>query len=78
MLICMNVTVRNLNENVFRKFKGRAAERGLKMGEAVTLAMRLFIDNGSRKPGKNEGTIRLSELTRGSSEEEIDSLLYGK
>lgn len=79
MLICMNITVRDLNEEVFRRFKGKAAERGLKMGAAVTRAMQLFIAQEARKPGRKAGTIRLSDLTKGdSTSEEIDSLLYGK
>lgn len=80
MLICMNITVRDLNEAVFRKFKGKAAERGMKMGAAVTRAMQLFIAQEAQKQVRKAGTIRLSDLTKGSdsTSEEIDSLLYGK
>ena len=52
MLICMNITVRDLNEEVFRRFKGKAAERGMRMGVAVTRAMQLFI---ARKPKGPKG-----------------------
>lgn len=80
MLIYMNITVRDLNESVFRKFKGKAAERGLKMGAAVTQAMQLFIAQEARKPIRRGDTIRLSDLTKGKdpTSDEIDSLLYGK
>ncbi len=79
-MIYMNITVRDLNEAVFRKFKGKAAERGLRMGAAVTQAMQLFIAHEARKPLKRGDTIRLSDLTKGrdSTSDEIDSLLYGK
>jgi plasmid stability protein len=76
----MNITVRDLNEEVFRRFKGKAAERGMKMGAAVTQAMRLFIAQEAQRNTRKAGTIRLSDLTKGrdSTSEEIDSLLYGK
>jgi len=79
MLICMNITVRDLNEEVFRKFKGKAAERGMKMGTAVTRAMQLFIEKDPARPAKKTGPKPLNwgkgaDLTS----EEVDSLLYGK
>ena len=78
LLIYMNVTVRDLDEKVFRRFKGKAAERGMKMGEAVTRAMQLYIGMDAKRQAKKGDTIRLSELTKGESEAEIDALLYDK
>lgn len=71
----MNVTVRNLDETVFRRFKGKAAERGMKMGTAMSHAMRLFIENGttSQKRAPKKQT-----WGRDSTNKEIDSLLYGE
>jgi hypothetical protein len=76
----MNITVRGLNDEVFRKFKGKAAERGMKMGVAVTVAMRLFIAQEAKKSARKGGTIRLSDLTKGrdATSEEVEALLYGK
>lgn len=74
----MNVTIRDLDDAVFRRFKGKAAERGMKMGEAVTRAMQLYIGMDTKRSAKKGGTIRLSELTKGEADEEIDSLLYDK
>jgi hypothetical protein len=74
----MNITVRDLDGDVFRRFKGKAAERGMKMGTAVTQAMQLFIAQGAKRAAKRGGTIRLSELANGEADEEIESLLYGK
>ena len=79
MLIRMNITVRDLNEEIFRKFKGKAAERGMKMGTAVAHAMKLFIENEVAvqvkkpmpKPARWSGA-------RDSTSKEIDSLLYGE
>lgn len=74
----MDVTIRDVDEAVFRRFKGKAAERGIRMGEAATRAMQLFIVKDAKRPAGRGDTIRLSELTKRESDEEIDSLLYGK
>ena len=80
MLICMNITVRDLDEGVFRKFKGRAAERGMRMGVAVTQAMQLFIEKDADRQAKKPGSTKPSDWRKGtdSTSKEIDSLLYGK
>ena len=79
MLICMNITVRDLNDEVFRRFKGRAAERGMKMGAAVTQAMQLFIARDAQK-SKRQALKRLQERGKptDATSKEIESLLYGE
>lgn len=79
MLIGMNITVRDLNDEVFRRFKGRAAERGMKMGEAVTQAMQLFIARDAQK-SKRQALKRLQERGKptDATSKEIESLLYGE
>ncbi|MDE1865640.1 MAG: hypothetical protein KGH94_03335 [Candidatus Micrarchaeota archaeon] len=72
----MNITVRDLNEEVFRKFKGKAAERGMKMGVAVAHAMRLFLENEVMESKKQ--IPKQSKWSRDSTSKEIDSLLYGE
>ena len=76
----MNITIRGLDEAVFRRFKAKAVEEGLKIGEAVTQAMKLWIRERSIKPKGSlldikpfnwgEGTERVSI--------EIDQILYGE
>ena len=39
----MGVTIKELDENVFRNFKAEAIRRGLKIGEATAEAFRLWI-----------------------------------
>jgi hypothetical protein len=74
----MNITVRDLNEEVFRKFKGKAAERGMKMGAAVTRAMQLFIEKEVERATK-KGQAKPSGWGKADpTSKEIDSLLYGK
>jgi hypothetical protein len=72
----MNITVRDLDEAVFRKFKGKAAERGMKMGVAVSHAMRLFIEKDAAAAKRT--TKKPSSWNKDSTSKEIDSLLYGQ
>jgi len=46
----MNLTIRDLDESVYRRFKAKAVEEGLRIGEAVTQAMELWIRQRSIKP----------------------------
>ena len=39
----MSVTIKEIDERVFRNFKAEAARRGLKLGRAATEALRLWI-----------------------------------
>ena len=80
MMICMNITIRDLNEDVFRRFKARAAENGTKLGTALTQAMQLLIEKGNEKPTKKLSSIRPFSWGKGteSTSNEIDALLYGE
>lgn len=80
MVICLNVTIRELNERVFRRFKAKAVEEGMKLGEALTQAMESWL-----REGKAEVRPKISDIkpfnwgkgTEGSSLE-IDKVLYGE
>jgi hypothetical protein len=75
----MNITIRNLDDALFRKFKSTAVEDNIKLGAALNQAMNLWISkNGNKKKG------RLSELKpfdwgKGNEDlsENIDKVLYG-
>lgn len=75
----MNITVRDLNEEVFRRFKGKAAERGMRMGVAVTQAMQLFMARDAQR-SKRQVLKRLQERGKpiDATSKEIESLLYGE
>ncbi|MFH1107012.1 MAG: hypothetical protein V1787_03885 [Candidatus Micrarchaeota archaeon] len=49
----MDVTLRNVDENAFRRFKARCAEKGVTMGEAVS---RIMASSPSRAPALPEKT----------------------
>ena len=75
----MNLTIRDLNESVFRKFKARAVEEGMKLGEALTQAMDIWIKQSTDKP---EGSLLdLETFDWGKDAEKvstkIDEIIYG-
>lgn len=49
-LIGVNVTIRGLDEAVYKRFKAKAVEEGMKLGEAIAQAMGMWIKHGSLKP----------------------------
>ena len=77
----MDTTIRNLDENVYRSLKARAALAGKTVGEMVNEAMRAYLARPDFPTGSGslqdltpeeypEGTERLSE--------DIDSIVYGE
>ena len=80
------LTVRDVDDDVWRKFKAKTAEEQLKTGDALTEAMKKWIkekENGETEPnprlllklkpfkwGKGKKKVRWSE--------EVDEILYGK
>jgi hypothetical protein len=75
----MNITIRGLNESVFRKFKARAVEEGMKLGEALTQAMESWI---KQRPVKKSMTLLdIESFNWGPGTErsslEIDKIIYG-
>ena len=78
------LTVRDVDEEIWRRFRAKTEEEGLKTGKALNEALGIWIEQKERKgKGPNprsflkmEGTIRTEGRVRWS--EEIDRLLYGK
>ncbi len=77
------ITVRDVDEEVLRKFKARTIEERMKMGQALTQAMKVWVKTkGEEKSKPNprnllklEGIIKTKKKVRWS--EEIDEFLYG-
>lgn len=77
VVICMNITVRNISRKTYQEFKAEAARRGLTIGQALTLAMKEFITPEKKKKISildfelfdwGEGTEPVSE--------DVDTILY--
>jgi hypothetical protein len=78
------IGVRGVDEDVFRKFRARAVERRIKLGLAITQAMKRLLEEDNQK----QNTSNLSKLLKikpfsfgkGTEKisEEIDNILYGR
>lgn len=75
----MNITIRNMNRKLYQEFKAEAARRGLKVGEALTLAIQEFMK--SEKMTKNLSILEFEPFDWGegteTASEDVDAILYG-
>ena len=76
------LTVRDVDEEVYRKFRERALAEKMKIGRAVAEAMKLWIEFGRKEVEKDPkkliritGIIKTKKQVRWS--EEVDEILYG-
>lgn len=79
MVICMNITIRNLDDALFRKFKSEAVSENVKLGTALNQAMRQWISI-AKKTNKNKlGLIKPFDWGKGSEKVsmEVDRIVYG-
>ena len=76
----MNITVRGVDEEVFRRFKARAVEEGMRLGEALTQAMEMWLQQRSLKHKARLLDIRPFNWGEGSKRVsvEIDRIIYGE
>ena len=75
----MNLTIRDLNESVFRRFKARAVEEGMKLGEALTQAMDIWIKQSTDKPERSLLDLETFDWGKGAEKvsAKIDEIMYG-
>ena len=80
MVISVNITIRGLDEVVFRRFKAKAVEEGMRLGEAITQAMEMWIRQRSIKPKGSLLEIKPFNWGKGTEKSsiEIDKILYGE
>lgn len=74
----MNVTVRGIDEELFRKFKAKAVKEGKKLGDALNEALLIWL---MEKSGKKTRLTELEPFDWGEGTErtsvEIDEIIYG-
>ncbi len=77
----MNVTVRDLDETVYRRFKARAVEEGMKLGEALTQAMEMWV----KQRVADKRSVRFMDIKpfnwgvgTEKTSVEVDQVLYGE
>ena len=76
-----NVAVRGIDEEVFRKFKAKTIEEDMKLGEALTLAMKFWLIKKTRRIDP-KSLLDIKPFDWGKENEDaskrIDEFLYGK
>ncbi|CDI06315.1 hypothetical protein [Candidatus Nitrosotenuis uzonensis] len=75
------VTVRDVDDEILGLFKAKAAEHKMKMGEALTEAMQVWIRTKAhpKKGGKTFSKIKPFDWGKGTEKlsVQIDDILYG-
>lgn len=75
------ITVRDVDEKTLRNFRVRAVQKGMKMGEALTEAMKRWIKDEARKGPDPRLLLKVKSSDWGSGTEktskEVDEVLYG-
>jgi len=82
MFTIMNITIRDVDEKVFRKFKEVSIRRRMKLGNALTNAMRTWLEKerGEKKVKKYFLDLKPFDWGEGTerSSVEVDEILYAK
>lgn len=76
----MNITIRGLQETVFRRFKAKAAEEDMKLGDALSQAMEAWLKREKAgAPRAKLSDLKITNWGKGTerSSEEIDKVVYG-
>ena len=76
----MNITIRGLQESIFRKFKAKAAEDNMKLGDALSQAMEAWLKKEKNLKQKGRlSDLKITDWGKGTehSSEEIDTITYG-
>lgn len=74
--------IRGIDEDTYRRFRERALEERLKVGRALTLAMKEWIKKeGKRRTANPKALLKIKPFDWGKGTErtskEIDEILYG-
>ncbi|PIN87869.1 hypothetical protein COV12_01565 [Candidatus Woesearchaeota archaeon CG10_big_fil_rev_8_21_14_0_10_32_24] len=74
----VQITVREVNQDVFREFKGEAIKRGFKVGDALTFAMQKF--NSECRSKYDLMSLKPFNLGKGNERvsEQVDEIMYGE
>ncbi len=74
----MQLSVKDVQESVFREFRAESVREGLKVGEALTLAMKFWLDQKGKKPRMDILGLKPSDWGKGTerTSENMDRILY--
>ncbi|MEM5802849.1 MAG: hypothetical protein QW818_03045 [Candidatus Aenigmatarchaeota archaeon] len=73
--------IRGIDEDIYRKFREKAIEERLKVGKALTLAMKEWIKKRKKETINHRNLLKIKPFDWGKGTEktskEIDEILYG-
>jgi len=77
----MNITIRDVDERVFREFKTEAVRDGSTLGNALTRAIELWLKHSNQRKKDKKSLSHLKSFDWGEGTEkvsiEVDETLYG-
>lgn len=73
----MQLSIKNVNEKIFREFKAESVREGENIGNTLTVAMKMYLDK-KRKPKLSILDFKPTDWGKGTerTSEEIDEILY--
>lgn len=77
------IAVRDVDEETFRKFRAQTIEERMKLGDALTIAMKHWLQEVKAKTARQKilrkDTIKPFDWGKGTEKtsEEVDEILYG-
>ncbi|HLD04526.1 MAG TPA: hypothetical protein VJG90_02290 [Candidatus Nanoarchaeia archaeon] len=76
----MQLSVKEVDEQVFREFKAESVREGLKVGKALTWAMQFWLESREKKPKLSILDFKPRSWGKGTEHvsEEIDEILYNE
>lgn len=69
--------IRNVNKKMIHEFKTKATKEGMKMGEAITMAMNLWITKEMKRKRKSILELHPIDMGDPNLSQNIDEALYG-
>ncbi|MDO8642722.1 MAG: hypothetical protein Q7R76_04000 [Candidatus Woesearchaeota archaeon] len=76
----MQITIRDVDEKIFREFKADAVRKGMTLGTAINFAMQKFRAELTKKRPLFTQLVTPFDGGKGSEHvsEEVDSIMYGE
>ena len=71
------IAVRDVDKDTFQEFKANAIQRGLKVGQALTLAMENFMSQQKKEKFTSLKPFNWGKGTENTSQN-VDEILYGQ
>jgi plasmid stability protein len=77
----MDMTIRNLDEQVYREFRARAVRQGRNVGELLNEAMQTYLARVAVGPGRSSlRALKPEPFPEGNEllSQEVDAIVYGE